>query len=154
MDGGAARTIDGIRMKRKLRELKRLEIRLRFGSSPHREEDLVWNRFFALREGQYGTDKRRSFRQLLEMDAAEYRRVIDEYFAFMYYELYRQKGSAADVVHDPELLARMELPFAASSDDIKKRFRELAKIHHPDTGGESARFIELMNIYKKLSAGG
>ncbi|NLY19648.1 MAG: hypothetical protein GX045_12145 [Clostridiaceae bacterium] len=34
--------------------------------------------------------------------------------------------------------------------EIKKKFRELAKKYYPDTIGDSSKFIELMENYKKL----
>jgi len=37
-----------------------------------------------------------------------------------------------------------------SIDDIKRRFRELAKKYHPDCGGDSERFIELIGVYEQL----
>lgn len=45
---------------------------------------------------------------------------------------------------------QMGLPFDADVTAIKKKFRELAKKYHPDTGGDSTKFIELMENYKKL----
>ncbi|HEY8420442.1 MAG TPA: J domain-containing protein [Thermoclostridium sp.] len=48
------------------------------------------------------------------------------------------------------MLKQFGLPYDADMDAIKKRFRELAKKYHPDTGGDSTKFIELMEAYKKL----
>lgn len=39
----------------------------------------------------------------------------------------------------------------ASQDDIKKAFRKLAHEHHPDKGGDQARFKELNEAYQVLS---
>jgi len=36
---------------------------------------------------------------------------------------------------------------------VKKRFRELAKIYHPDVGGDAVKFIELMTLYRRLIVG-
>jgi curved DNA-binding protein CbpA len=54
-------------------------------------------------------------------------------------------------MYDGSLLSRLGLPPDASIDLIKNRFRELVKKHHPDTGGDSSAFIELLEIYKKLT---
>ena len=39
----------------------------------------------------------------------------------------------------------------ASDDEIKKAFRKLAKIHHPDQGGDESKFKELQEAYSILS---
>ncbi len=39
----------------------------------------------------------------------------------------------------------------ASSDEIKRAFRKLARKHHPDTGGDEARFKEINEAYEVLS---
>src|SRR3990167_4744691 len=38
----------------------------------------------------------------------------------------------------------------ASKDDIKKAFRHLAHKHHPDKGGEEAKFKEINEAYQVL----
>jgi curved DNA-binding protein len=53
-------------------------------------------------------------------------------------------------VYDAVRLDNMDLPFDADESEIKRRFRQLAKIHHPDAGGDAGRFIELMELYRKL----
>jgi len=84
------------------------------------------------------------------MSREELRAVFDDYFAFVYYQYYRERGMALDTAFDPRLLAQIGLPPQASADDIKRRFRELAKKYHPDAGGDSAHFIELMDVYSRL----
>ena len=39
----------------------------------------------------------------------------------------------------------------ASADDVKKAFRKLARTHHPDAGGDEARFKEINEAYEVLS---
>ncbi len=39
----------------------------------------------------------------------------------------------------------------ATADEIKKAFRKLARQHHPDTGGDEAKFKELNEAYEVLS---
>ena len=38
----------------------------------------------------------------------------------------------------------------ATRDEIKKRFKELALIHHPDKGGNEDKFKEISNAYTEL----
>ena len=47
----------------------------------------------------------------------------------------------------------LDIKYGASKDEIKKRFRELALAHHPDKGGEAARFIEIREAYAVLMKG-
>jgi len=39
----------------------------------------------------------------------------------------------------------------ASADEIKKAYRKLASVHHPDKGGDTARFQQLEEAYRVLS---
>jgi curved DNA-binding protein CbpA len=43
------------------------------------------------------------------------------------------------------------VPEDASEEQIKKRFRELAKIYHPDRGGDPEKFKQILRAYTTLS---
>lgn len=43
---------------------------------------------------------------------------------------------------------RLDLPATASRDDVKNRYHELAKIHHPDVGGDEERFKSINEAYQ------
>src|SRR5205807_9038903 len=62
----------------------------------------------------------------------------------------RSSDLTADL-YDPALLSLLGLPAYASAQELKSRFRELAKRYHPDCGGDSEKFIELMDVYEKLT---
>lgn len=43
------------------------------------------------------------------------------------------------------------VPKGASEDEIKKAYRRLASAHHPDKGGDTAKFQEIQSAYETLS---
>lgn len=43
------------------------------------------------------------------------------------------------------------VPVTASSEDIKRAYRKLAMIHHPDRGGDTEKFKEISEAYEVLS---
>ena len=88
---------------------------------------------------------------LCKMKPEEFKAVIDEYFYEVYYEYYKEIGYPDSGLYNLELLERLGLPVDSSLEAIKSRYRELAKKYHPDTGGDSVKFIELVEIYKKLT---
>ncbi len=167
-------------IKRKLRDLKKLELKIRFGDSFHaantkgmsRERPagilLIWDIFFDLEEkkGHRKSDDRRTIpvctdaadikvkytlADVAAMSREEFRSVIDEFFFNVYYKYYTENGITGSHLYDPEILSRMGLPADAGAEDIRRRFRELAKKYHPDVGGNEAAFIELMENYRKLT---
>lgn len=84
------------------------------------------------------------------MSKEEYRNIVDEFFFGVYYKYYTENGMTGSYLYNPEILSWMGLPLDSGSEEIKKKFRELAKKYHPDTGGDESRFIELMENYQKL----
>ena len=137
-------------LKRTLRQLKKTERKLRFGDQPSmKERKLIWNLFFSTKDGDQA-QVRYPLGELLQMDRQELKEVIAEYFCYVYFQKYQECGITIANLYDPELLSLLGLPPISGIQEIKKRFRELAKKHHPDHGGDSAQFIELMDIYEKL----
>jgi len=43
------------------------------------------------------------------------------------------------------------IPKTSSMDDIKKAYRKLARIHHPDKGGDEDKFKKITDAYEILS---
>lgn len=142
-------------IKTKIRSLKKLERKIRF-SDPHDPDSgintrgLVWDEFFDLGK-EYKGKAKYSIYSLAAMTKERIREVIDEYFFHVYYRFYKENGIINVQSYDPGILARLGLPMDADGKAIKKKFRELAKKYHPDTGGDSKKFIELMENYKKLT---
>lgn len=51
----------------------------------------------------------------------------------------------------PDYYNILGVPRSASQDEIKKAFRKLARKHHPDAGGDEAKFKEINEAYEVLS---
>jgi DnaJ homolog subfamily A member 2 len=51
-----------------------------------------------------------------------------------------------------KLYSVLELSPDASESDIKRAFRKLAMLHHPDKGGSEAKFKEIQHAYEVLSS--
>ncbi len=142
-------------VKHKLRRLKRQE-EILWEYAGHRSvEDvsLIWELFFSLRESKAGNSKEKAkypLAELLNMDESAFRSAMEEYAGFLYAAILPEKREEKDFCFNSEALLLLRLPANAESSEIKKRFRELAKQTHPDLGGDPDRFIELMELYKKL----
>ena len=135
---------------RKLRQLKKVEIRIRFQDRPMPPgRTLIWDQFFSTRTWD-DPQVRYPLHVLVTMDRERRKEVFEEYLSWVYFQYYRENGLSAANLYDPALLALLGLPPAATTADIKRRFRTLANRYHPDHGGESERFIELMDTYEKL----
>lgn len=138
-------------LKRKLRQLKKLELKIRFKGQPAPEQRLVWDAFFSTKARDDGSVKY-PLQRLLQLDRQELRAVFEEYFYRVYFQNYQDHGLTHADVYDPQLLSLLGLPPYAGIEEIKHRFRELAKRYHPDHGGDSDKFIELVNIYERLTS--
>ncbi len=145
-------------VKRRIRRLKQAERKIRSfsaaaGGTGGSARDMVWDRFFDLSGAGKGKAAH-SLQDLAAMDRVRYRETVDEFFACVYYEWYKENGiGSLQGVYDPALLAEFGLGAAADEGDIKRRFRELAKRFHPDTGGDAPQFAGMMEIYRRLKKG-
>ena len=148
-------------LKRRIRKLKQFELLTRAEHNMGVGTSLVWSKFFDLRSGGSSTITKinrddssnnalYSLPKLASMSREEYKRVIEDFFARVYYEIYAFKGITNEIVYDPAILAKLGLSSIADEVAVKKKFRELAKKYHPDAGGEHEKFIELMEIYEEL----
>jgi len=138
-------------LKRKVRKLKKFENTVRGQNGMGAGVPPVWDRFFDLRDG--GSHKSMALHSLSELAAMsrdEYKAVVDEFFARVYYEVYIHNGIIDAPVYDPSLLEQLGLPPISDEAAVKKRFRDLAKKYHPDTGGDAGKFIKLMTVYREL----
>ena len=143
-------TVEGINnLKRKLRKLKQFEKTARMQAGISNDMPLVWDKFFDTHDIPNNTALY-SLKNISVMNKDEYKSIVDDFFARVYYEIYAYKGITDETIYDTDLLAQLDLPPVADSVTVKKKFRELAKLYHPDTGGDAAKFIGLMEIYKKL----
>lgn len=55
------------------------------------------------------------------------------------------------VTQTPDYYATLGVSRTATADEIKKAYRKLARTHHPDAGGDEARFKEINEAYEVLS---
>ena len=138
-------------LKRKLRQMKKLEAQIRFkDSQTTKQKKYVWDQYFSTKDEKDGSVKY-NMASLYDMTHEELKEVFNEYFYHVYYQYYKENGFSAEGVYDIELLTALGLPLDASIESIKSKFRELAKKYHPDRGGDSEKFMELVDIYKKLT---
>lgn len=147
-------------LKQKIRNLKKLELRIRYGYSfdtvckqtvtkQIESLPLIWKDFFGT-SNINGKKSKYSFELLEDMTKDEIKKVFDEFWFHLYIRLYQEKGIAMVEFHQPELLNYLDLPLDADNHLIKKRFRELCKRLHPDVGGDKEKFIELMEVIESF----
>lgn len=138
-------------LKRKLRQLKKLEAQVRFKNlQPAQWRKYLWNEYFSTKE-EYDDSVKYNMKTLLGMDHERLKEVFDEYIIHVYYQYYKDNGIIPEGIYDVTLLSSLGLPPDSNLETIKSKFRELAKRYHPDLGGDSNKFIELVNTYKRLT---
>ena len=138
-------------LKHKLRQLKKLEVKIRFGEEPApKHRGLVWDTFFSTKAESSGAAKY-SLDELRRMDRQTLKGVVEEYFYWVYFQCYKESGLISKNLYDPALLSLLGLSPDTGIQGIKRKVRELAKSYHPDHGGDSERFIELVGVYEKLT---
>jgi len=138
-----------VQLKRKLRDLKKVEKRLRFGDDSAEGQELVWNRFFSTEDAD--APVKYPLNILLSMDRQSVKQAIEEYFYHLFYQKYKDGGIATSDIYDPVLLAMFGLPPQAGFESVKSKFRELAQKYHPDHGGDPEKMIELLETYRQLT---
>ena len=136
-------------LKRKIRKLKQFEKTVR-EKSKIENNTLVWDKFFDQNDDP-NSNALYNITMLSSLSKDEYKSIVDDFIARVYYEIYICNGIINETIYSPQLLALLDLSPVADEKDVKKRFRELAKKYHPDTGGDHEKFIELMNIYRELN---
>ncbi len=138
------------KLKRKLRQLKKAEDKIRFEyAGDGVSKKYVWDEYFSTKLIDDMTVKY-SISKLLNLHKQELKEVFEEYFYNVYFQKYRDIGLDFDEIQDPSVLDYFGLTPGASIDDIKKKFRELAKKYHPDHGGNSEKMIEVLDAYNRL----
>ncbi|HEY3289284.1 MAG TPA: DnaJ domain-containing protein [Anaerolineae bacterium] len=143
-------------LKRKLKELRQSEIAIRFKNrqAPNGSEGLVWGEFFSTKSAGVGAARpvRFTLEALEQMSREQLSEVFSDYICFVYFQYYKEMGIPLNNGrgYDPHLLAQMGLSPLATDEDVKKRFRELARKYHPDTGGDRNQFVAMMDVYNRL----
>lgn len=145
-------------IKRKLRQLKKLEVKVKtteqgwHNTKPPLNENehkqLIWNKYFDLKD--YSSKKIKYSLDILSgMTKDEFKEAINEYL-FYVYSYYSGENTFNVHFIDEEILTHLGLPMYADATEIKRKFRELAKEYHPDNGGDSKKFMELIDKFKNF----
>lgn len=138
-------------LKRKLREIKQLETTVRFRHLPDSERGrLVWDAYFSTRS-PHDPSVKFSLALLQKKNHDELKAIFEEYFYQIYFQYVRERGLSLADVYDPGLLALLGLSPSVGLQEIKQRYRQLARQYHPDHGGDSEKFIQLVDLYEKVT---
>jgi len=85
------------------------------------------------------------------MDAQEFQKALDD---FLIGRLRGSRPSAAVIKSLPKnvvaAFAAMDIGSGANLAAVQKQYRILAKAHHPDTGGDNAKFVKITSAYQTL----
>lgn len=137
-----------IELKKKLRKLKKEELRIRINIQNLSPQDyqLIWDRFFSFTEGK----PLYSLEYLNQLTHDERKEIIEMFYFEVYITYYKEMSLPLTDLINKEYLEQFGLPITATVEDIKKKFRDLVKKHHPDKGGSKSDFIEILEIYEKL----
>ena len=76
-------------------------------------------------------------------------------FGFVVTDRHQSRAYSSSVqasAHLPDYYAMLEVGPAASPAEIRRAFHKLAKVHHPDTGGDVERFSELQRAWEVLKS--
>ncbi len=134
---------------KKLRQLKKQEIAIRFKYRPRPEGmALIWDQFFS--SDQRSNQVTYPISVLIDMSHEDRKEVFTCYFFAVYHQHYKENGLPLTQLFDPMHLEALGLIAPVTEEQIKKRFKDLAKLHHPDKGGDSSIFIEILDAYEKL----
>jgi hypothetical protein len=107
-------------LKHKLRQLKKLEISIRFSNKPLTgKEKFIWDRFFSTKENDVSV--RYPLQKLLGLNHQELKEIMDEYYYEIYYQGLKESGIILYNLYDPKLLEILKLPLDAGLQDIKKK---------------------------------
>jgi len=106
--------MDIAEVKRKLRKLKRLECTLRDSGQLKNCPVLVWDNFFDLSENELKIKKARyNINALCAISREQMKAVIDEYWAYVYGELFQENLIQGRLFYDRDALIQLGLPFDA-----------------------------------------
>ena len=142
--------MDVDKLKHKLRELKKAEGKIRLEHiSDTTSQKYVWDEYFSTKSIN-DLNVKYPIWKLINFDKQALKEAFEEYFYSVYFRKYKDIGLDFDEIQDPGVLNYFGLAPGASVDDIKKKFRELAKRYHPDCGGSSEKMIEVLDAYHRL----
>jgi DnaJ-domain-containing protein 1 len=108
-----------------------------------------------MREDLFPTEMERRRREKEENQRRqdEYRRWNDPFGGFDPFARFSFLSSLFfNSIVPKESFEFLGLTIDATKDDVKSKFRELSKIHHPDKGGNNDKFVELTEAKNKCLA--